>query len=83
MSSVEAQRAAATAAPISFAPSQYFEGDDGKWSTFVVRVGTPEQSFRVLPSTVSSETLLPMAGACKDDEHMSTVSLVPVTYETS
>lgn len=83
MSSVKAPRAAATAAPISFAPSQYFEGNDGKWSTFVVRVGTPEQSFRVLPSTVSSETFLPMAGACKDDEHMSTVGLAPVTYETS
>ncbi|EMD89485.1 hypothetical protein COCHEDRAFT_1108162 [Bipolaris maydis C5] len=76
MSSLKAPRAATTAAPISFAPSQYFEGDDGRWSTFVVRVGTPEQSFRVLPSTVSSETFLPMAGACKDDEHMSTVGLV-------
>ena len=80
---VVGQSSAATAAPTSCAPSQYVEGNDGKWSTFVVRVGTPEQSFRVLPSTVSSETFLPMAGACKDDEHMSTVGLAPVTYETS
>ncbi|EOA82422.1 uncharacterized protein SETTUDRAFT_82601, partial [Exserohilum turcica Et28A] len=58
-------------APVSFAPSQYFDGNDGKWSTFVVRVGTPEQSFRVLPSTVTSETFLPLAGACKDNQTIS------------
>ncbi|KAH7380033.1 aspartic peptidase domain-containing protein [Pyrenochaeta sp. MPI-SDFR-AT-0127] len=52
--------------PISFAASQYFDGNDGKWSTFIVRAGTPEQSFRVLPSTVTSETFLPLAGACKE-----------------
>ncbi|KAF1842153.1 acid protease [Cucurbitaria berberidis CBS 394.84] len=54
-------------APISFAASQYFDGNDGKWSSFVVRAGTPGQSFRVLPSTVTSETFLPLAGACKED----------------
>jgi hypothetical protein len=31
-----------------------------------VRVGTPEQSFRVLPSTVTSETFIPLSSACKD-----------------
>ncbi|KAH7088016.1 aspartic peptidase domain-containing protein [Paraphoma chrysanthemicola] len=57
---------ARTPAPFSFAASQYFDGPDGQWSSFVVRVGTPEQSFRVLPSTVASETYVPLAGACKD-----------------
>jgi hypothetical protein len=60
-------------APISYAASQYFDGNDGKWSTFVIRAGTPEQSFRVLPSTVTSEIFLPLAGACKDDETISKV----------
>ncbi|KAL6704358.1 hypothetical protein ACN47E_008314 [Coniothyrium glycines] len=55
-----------TPAPLSFSPSQYFDGNDGRWSSFVVRAGTPEQSFRIFPSTVTSEVFLPMAGACKD-----------------
>jgi hypothetical protein len=59
--------------PISYAASQYFDGNDGKWSSFVVRAGTPEQSFRVLPSTVTTEILLPLAGACKDNETISKV----------
>ncbi|KAH7400533.1 aspartic peptidase domain-containing protein [Phaeosphaeria sp. MPI-PUGE-AT-0046c] len=54
-----------TPAPFSFGASQYFEGPDGHWSSFVVRVGTPEQTFRVLPSTVTSETFVPLNGACK------------------
>jgi hypothetical protein len=58
-------------APISFAASQYFDGNDGQWSTFVVRAGTPEQSFRVLPSTVTSEVFLPLAGACKPNETLN------------
>ncbi|KAF2828652.1 acid protease [Ophiobolus disseminans] len=53
-------------APLSFAASQWFEGPDGQWSSFVVRAGTPEQSFRVLPSTVTSETFLPLNSACKE-----------------
>ena len=59
-------------APVSFAASQYFDGNDGQWSTFVVRAGTPEQSFRVLPSTVTSELFLPLTGACKSNETLST-----------
>lgn len=54
------------AAPLTFAASQYFEGNDGKWSTFVVRAGSPEQVFRVLPSTVAGDTLVPILGACKE-----------------
>jgi hypothetical protein len=60
-------------APISYAASQYFDGNDGKWSSFVVRAGMPEQSFRVLPSTVTTEIFLPLTGACKDNETISKV----------
>jgi hypothetical protein len=34
-------------------------------SSQIIRVGTPEQSFRVLPSTVTSETFIPLSSACK------------------
>lgn len=54
----------ATPAPISFDPSQAFDGIDGKWSTFTIRVGTPEQSFRVLPSGATGETIIPVPEGC-------------------
>ncbi|KAH8898702.1 acid protease [Thozetella sp. PMI_491] len=38
--------------------SEYFEGNDGPWSSFHVRVGTPEQAVRVMVSTASPETLV-------------------------
>ncbi|KAK9780491.1 putative Aspartic peptidase domain-containing protein [Seiridium cardinale] len=39
-------------------PSQYFEGHDGQWSTFNLRVGDPSQDLRVLVSTAAPETLV-------------------------
>ncbi|KAK4100947.1 acid protease, partial [Parathielavia hyrcaniae] len=39
--------------------SQYFEGNDGPWSTFDLRVGDPEQFIRVLVSTASPFSLVP------------------------
>jgi hypothetical protein len=50
--------------PFSFAKSELFEGNDGKWSTFVIRVGTPHQDFRVLISTAWQETLIPVSDGC-------------------
>jgi hypothetical protein len=50
--------------PFSFAPSQVFEGNDGRWSTFVIRVGTPDQDFRVLISTAGQETWVPISEGC-------------------
>ncbi|OIW24827.1 acid protease [Coniochaeta ligniaria NRRL 30616] len=50
--------------------SQYFEGIDGPWSTFDIRVGTPragtaEQYLRVLVSTASPETMVVVSdGGC-------------------
>ena len=48
----------------SFTPSGNWDGNDGAWSTFVIRVGTPYQFFRVLPSTNGQETLLPLSDQC-------------------
>lgn len=56
--------ASLTPAPIEFAPSQEFDGSDGKWSSFVVRVGTPGQSFRVLPAAAMGETMIPLPDGC-------------------
>jgi len=53
-----------TPKPFVFAPSQSWDGNDGRWSTFIVRVGTPEQDFRVLPSTSGHETFIPVPEGC-------------------
>lgn len=34
------------------------EGNDGPWSSFYLRVGTPEQDVRVLVSTAASESMV-------------------------
>ncbi|KAK8034820.1 hypothetical protein PG993_009815 [Apiospora rasikravindrae] len=44
--------------PLVVGPSQYFEGNDGPWSTFHIRVGTPEQDVRVLVSTASPQSMV-------------------------
>ncbi|KAI1116738.1 aspartic peptidase domain-containing protein [Nemania sp. NC0429] len=43
---------------VVISPSEYFEGNDGPWSTFNLRVGTPEQDVRVLVSTASPESFV-------------------------
>jgi hypothetical protein len=50
--------------PFVFSPSQAWDGNDGRWSSFIVRVGTPEQSFRVFPATGGHETLIPVPEGC-------------------
>ncbi|KAL1297252.1 hypothetical protein AAFC00_004811 [Neodothiora populina] len=42
--------------PISVEPSQYWEGNDGLWSTFPLQVGTPKQNIRVMVSTAGFNT---------------------------
>lgn len=51
-------------APIVVNPSQSWYGPDGSWSTFRIQVGTPPQSFDVLPSTAGSETWVPLPEGC-------------------
>lgn len=54
--------------PFSFAPSQFWEGSDGPWSTFAIRIGTPAQTFRVLPSTAGQEIWIPAPEACTEED---------------
>jgi hypothetical protein len=49
---------------LNLAPSQHWDGNDGLWSTFAIQVGTPAQSFRVLPSTAGQETWIPVPEGC-------------------
>lgn len=54
--------------PFVFAASQAWDGNDGTWSTFVVRVGTPEQTFRIIPATSGHETLVPVPEGCTEQD---------------
>ncbi|KAF2265545.1 acid protease [Lojkania enalia] len=51
--------------PFVFAPSQSWDGNDGKWSSFIIRVGSPPQTFRVLPSTTMNEIWVPDPEGCQ------------------
>lgn len=55
-------------APVVFAPSQAWDGNNGIWSTFVLRIGAPEQTFKVLPSTMSNEILIPVPEGCLETD---------------
>lgn len=54
--------------PLVFSPSQLWHGNDGNWSSFIVRVGTPEQNFYVLPSSATGEVIVPHAIGCQPSE---------------
>ncbi|KAH6605556.1 acid protease [Trichoderma cornu-damae] len=51
--------------PVAVSPSQFFEGIDGPWSTFELRVGTPAQNLRILPGTSSTQTLVVLPEGCQ------------------
>ena len=55
----------AVPAPFVVTPSWSWDGDDGSWSSFAIQVGTPPQSFRVLPSTTGAETWIPYPPGCE------------------
>ena len=48
----------------SLAPTGNWDGNDGAWSTFMIRVGTPAQLFRVLPATNVLESWIPIPDQC-------------------
>ncbi|UNI24739.1 hypothetical protein JDV02_010464 [Purpureocillium takamizusanense] len=58
-------RAADPAAPVAVSASQFFEGIDGLWSTFELRVGTPAQNIRFLPGTSSTLTTVVLPEGCQ------------------
>ncbi|KAL8711178.1 MAG: hypothetical protein Q9220_004323 [cf. Caloplaca sp. 1 TL-2023] len=43
--------------PIVIPASQNFEGNDGPWSSFTLRIGSPAQNVNVLISTAGAQTL--------------------------
>lgn len=59
-------RATASPSPISFAPDQNWDGIDGPWSSFTLRVGTPAQYVRVFASTGSQQTWVVLPQACQN-----------------
>ena len=46
--------------------SQVWDGNDGAWTTFVIRVGTPPQFFRIIPATSGQETWVPIPSNCSE-----------------
>jgi hypothetical protein len=50
--------------PFAFSPSELWDGNNGNWSSFIVRIGTPEQDFRVLPSAATGATFVPDYTGC-------------------
>ncbi|KAH7342685.1 aspartic peptidase domain-containing protein [Rhexocercosporidium sp. MPI-PUGE-AT-0058] len=53
---VEKRDNATLMVPVVAVPSAHWEGVDGTWSTFTIRVGTPVATYRVLPATSWQET---------------------------
>ncbi|KAL8967553.1 MAG: hypothetical protein Q9183_002863 [Haloplaca sp. 2 TL-2023] len=57
--------------PISVSPSQYWEGNDGPWSSFTLQVGTPVQDVRVLVSTSSQVSWIVLEGiGCRANDEV-------------
>jgi len=50
--------------PLIVTPTYSWDGDDGSWSTFAIEVGSPPQSFRVLPATIGQEVAIPVPQGC-------------------
>lgn len=59
-----ATASAAVPSPVAVSPSQFFEGIDGSWSTFELRVGSPAQNVRLLPATASTQTIVVSNHGC-------------------
>ncbi|KAF2139242.1 uncharacterized protein K452DRAFT_232543 [Aplosporella prunicola CBS 121167] len=66
LAAAAATTAAATASPppLAFTPDQNWDGIDGPWSSFTLRVGRPAQTVRVLASTGSQQTWVVAPGGC-------------------
>lgn len=63
-----ATRISTVPAPIVIPPSQNFEGNDGPWSTFTLRIGSPAQDVNVLVSTTGYQTWAVVPQGCPSSE---------------
>ena len=54
--------------PYSWPPSQFWDGNTGSWSSFLLRVGTPAQSFKILPATNGNQILVPVPEGCQTSD---------------
>lgn len=61
-----------TPAPISLQTSQFWDGNDGPWSTFAISIGTPAQSLRLLPATGQSAVWPILPEGCWNDNRTET-----------
>jgi hypothetical protein len=70
------ERRATIPAPISLTPAENWEGIDGSWNTFAIRIGDPQQVVRVLISTTSQQTWVidPLACTYAADKNACTDS---------
>ncbi|EMC92474.1 hypothetical protein BAUCODRAFT_78428 [Baudoinia panamericana UAMH 10762] len=64
---VEVQRRQSTTlpSPIAFAPDQNWDGIDGSWSTFTLRIGTPAQYVRTFVSFAAYQTWAVLPQGCQ------------------
>jgi len=58
----------AMAKPWSWKASDFWDGNDGLWNSFIVQVGTPPQDFRVLPSILEQSVWIPHPQGCTPDD---------------
>ncbi|KAL2072803.1 hypothetical protein VTL71DRAFT_12146 [Oculimacula yallundae] len=58
----------ATTLPLIIPPSQFWDGNDGPWSSFFFGVGSPLQTVRVLISTASNQLLAVLPEGCHLDD---------------
>ncbi|KAH8817303.1 aspartic peptidase domain-containing protein [Xylogone sp. PMI_703] len=59
-----ASPSATAISPVVFPPSQNWDGDDGPWSSFALRLGNPAQVVRVLPATAGTFTTVVLPLGC-------------------
>ncbi|KAK0513754.1 hypothetical protein JMJ35_003476 [Cladonia borealis] len=69
--------------PLSFPPSEYWDGNDGSWSSFALRVGNPEQTVRVLPSTAGQATFVVSPLGCPATEPANCTQTRGETFDSS
>jgi hypothetical protein len=65
------KRAGKVIAPLSITPDQNWDGIDGKWSSFTLRVGTPQQFVRTFVSWAVYQTWVVLPLGCVSAEDQS------------